>query len=296
MSNAAHLRGSAWLNFQRVLCRRWHHGNRVLIGDAAHTAHFSIGSGTKLAMEDAIALVSRTAGAADVPAALAAYQEERETEALQAAERGAQPHALVRGRRALHEARALAVHLQPADRQPAHRPRQPQAARPGLRGGRRGAARGARGRRRRATADVPAVRAAWHAAREPHRRLADGAVLGEGRHAGRLAPRASRRPRDRRGGARLHRDDLRVARRPHLAGLHRDLERGAARRLAAHRRLRRTRTAARSSACSSATPAARAPPSSAGRTKTGRCRPGTGRRWRRRRCRTSRASARRRAR
>jgi len=57
MSNAAHLRGSAWLNFQRVLCRRWHHGNRVLIGDAAHTAHFSIGSGTKLAMEDAAAVV-----------------------------------------------------------------------------------------------------------------------------------------------------------------------------------------------------------------------------------------------
>jgi anthraniloyl-CoA monooxygenase len=82
MSNAAHLRGSAWLNFQRVLCKRWHHGNRVLIGDAAHTAHFSIGSGTKLAMEDAIALVARTAGAADVPQALAAYQDERETEAL----------------------------------------------------------------------------------------------------------------------------------------------------------------------------------------------------------------------
>jgi anthraniloyl-CoA monooxygenase len=82
MSNAAHLRGSAWLNFQRVLCRRWHHGNRVLIGDAAHTAHFSIGSGTKLAMEDAIALVAKTAGGADVGTALAAYQEERETEAL----------------------------------------------------------------------------------------------------------------------------------------------------------------------------------------------------------------------
>jgi len=82
VSNAAHLRGSAWLNFQRVLCKRWHFGNRVLIGDAAHTAHFSIGSGTKLAMEDAIALVGRTAGSADVPAALAAYQEDRETEAL----------------------------------------------------------------------------------------------------------------------------------------------------------------------------------------------------------------------
>jgi anthraniloyl-CoA monooxygenase len=82
MSNAAHLRGSAWLNFQRVLCRRWHHGKLVLIGDAAHTAHFSIGSGTKLAMEDAIALVARTADAAEIPKALAAYQEERETEAL----------------------------------------------------------------------------------------------------------------------------------------------------------------------------------------------------------------------
>ena len=80
--NAQHLRGSAWLNFQRVLCQRWHHGRLVLIGDAAHTAHFSIGSGTKLAMEDAIALVQRTARASDVPGALAAYQEERSLEAL----------------------------------------------------------------------------------------------------------------------------------------------------------------------------------------------------------------------
>src|ERR1700735_255150 len=55
-SNAAHLRGSAWLNFPLVICKRWHHDKLVLIGDAAHTAHFSIGSGTKLAMEDAISL------------------------------------------------------------------------------------------------------------------------------------------------------------------------------------------------------------------------------------------------
>ena len=81
MSNAHHLRGSAWLNFNRVLCEKWHHRNIVLIGDAAHTAHFSIGSGTKLAMEDAIAL-SRTLSEAEITRALELYQEERSTEAL----------------------------------------------------------------------------------------------------------------------------------------------------------------------------------------------------------------------
>jgi anthraniloyl-CoA monooxygenase len=82
MSNANHLRGSAWLNFNRVLCAQWHHGNIVLIGDAAHTAHFGIGSGTKLAMEDAMSLVSRVAKAADVQAGLRNYQAERSLEAL----------------------------------------------------------------------------------------------------------------------------------------------------------------------------------------------------------------------
>ncbi len=82
MSNARHLRGSAWLNFNRVLCRKWHHNNIVLIGDAAHTAHFSIGSGTKLAMEDAIALVQALGTEADVGRALERYQSERELEAL----------------------------------------------------------------------------------------------------------------------------------------------------------------------------------------------------------------------
>ena len=57
MSNAAHLRGSAaWLNFRRIKCERWNAGNVILLGDAAHTAHFSVGSGTKLALEDAIKL------------------------------------------------------------------------------------------------------------------------------------------------------------------------------------------------------------------------------------------------
>ncbi len=82
ISNARHLRGSAWLNFNRVVCRRWHDGKRVLIGDAAHTAHFSIGSGTKLAMEDAISLVHHLSHAGDVDAGLLTYQNERSIEAL----------------------------------------------------------------------------------------------------------------------------------------------------------------------------------------------------------------------
>ncbi len=83
VSNARHLRGSAvWQKFNRVLCERWFKDNIVLIGDAAHTAHFSIGSGTKLAMEDAIALARCLGRDGDVDTALSRYQEEREPEAL----------------------------------------------------------------------------------------------------------------------------------------------------------------------------------------------------------------------
>jgi anthraniloyl-CoA monooxygenase len=94
MSNARHLRGSAvWLNFNRVLCERWYKDNIVLIGDAAHTAHFSIGSGTKLAMEDAIALAAvlqRPPTATSPPAG--ALPGRARGRGAQAAERGAQPH------------------------------------------------------------------------------------------------------------------------------------------------------------------------------------------------------------
>jgi anthraniloyl-CoA monooxygenase len=84
MSNAAHLRGSAaWLNFRRILCRQWSYDKLVLIGDAAHTAHFSIGSGTKLALEDAIKLAEvLTRPGLDRKAALAEYQAEREVDVL----------------------------------------------------------------------------------------------------------------------------------------------------------------------------------------------------------------------
>jgi anthraniloyl-CoA monooxygenase len=81
-SNANHLRGSAWLNFNRVLCKRWHHGRTVLLGDAAHTAHFSIGSGTKLAMEDAISLARHVSAQAPLDQALGAYHSERQVEVL----------------------------------------------------------------------------------------------------------------------------------------------------------------------------------------------------------------------
>jgi anthraniloyl-CoA monooxygenase len=85
---ARHLNGhrlltnrSIWRTFPTVKCEHWVHENVVLIGDAVHTAHFSIGSGTKLAMEDAIALSrALNAGHPSIPAALKAFEEARQTE------------------------------------------------------------------------------------------------------------------------------------------------------------------------------------------------------------------------
>ena len=82
ISNAKHLRSSAWLNFPRVLCERWSHENVVLLGDAAATAHFSIGSGTKLAMESAIALAEYVETEPTLAAAFDKYESERRTDVL----------------------------------------------------------------------------------------------------------------------------------------------------------------------------------------------------------------------
>lgn len=93
MSNASHLRGSAsWIKFPRIICKQWVHQNQingktvpvVLMGDAAHTAHFSIGSGTKLALEDAIELANCFAqyGANGMQAVMDAYQDLRAIEVL----------------------------------------------------------------------------------------------------------------------------------------------------------------------------------------------------------------------
>ncbi|MFN5350023.1 MAG: bifunctional salicylyl-CoA 5-hydroxylase/oxidoreductase [Polaromonas sp.] len=91
MNNASHVRGSAiWIRFPRVVCAHWVHLEQVdgkpvpivLMGDAAHTAHFSIGSGTKLALEDAIELTRCFAKTSDVTQALQAYEAVRSVEVL----------------------------------------------------------------------------------------------------------------------------------------------------------------------------------------------------------------------
>lgn len=91
ISNASHLRGSAiWIRFPRVICNNWVHwadvDNKkvpfVLMGDAAHTAHFSIGSGTKLALEDAISLAEHLKNDATLEQALEEYSAARSVDVL----------------------------------------------------------------------------------------------------------------------------------------------------------------------------------------------------------------------
>lgn len=83
ISNAAHLRGSAvWMNFPRVMCGSWHHNNVVLMGDAAATGHFSIGSGTRLAFDSAISLTNYLHSEVTMEAAFSRCQGERRVEVL----------------------------------------------------------------------------------------------------------------------------------------------------------------------------------------------------------------------
>ncbi len=82
VSNANHLRGSGWLSFPRVSCTHWSAGNVVLLGDAAATAHFSIGSGTKLALESAVALAEDLHAEPDMAAAFVKYENARRLEVL----------------------------------------------------------------------------------------------------------------------------------------------------------------------------------------------------------------------
>ena len=109
MTNARHIRGSAWLNFNRLICGKWSHFNGnshvVLMGDAAHTAHFAIGSGTKLAIDDAIELTRQFQihghSKDKIPAVLETYEEIRRVDVarIQNAARNAMEWFEVVGRR-----------------------------------------------------------------------------------------------------------------------------------------------------------------------------------------------------
>jgi len=109
MTNARHLRGSAWLNFSRLICGKWSVFNDrshvVLMGDAAHTAHFAIGSGTKLALDDAIELANQFDrhghDRANIATVLEAYEEVRRVDVarIQNAARNAMEWFEVVGRR-----------------------------------------------------------------------------------------------------------------------------------------------------------------------------------------------------
>ncbi|MGY9047898.1 MAG: bifunctional salicylyl-CoA 5-hydroxylase/oxidoreductase [Rhodobacterales bacterium] len=82
MTNANHIRGSAWIQFPRVTCENWYFDNVVLLGDASATAHYSIGSGSKLGMESAIMLAQELNCGKSLGDALQTYQDERKLQVL----------------------------------------------------------------------------------------------------------------------------------------------------------------------------------------------------------------------
>ena len=241
---------SRWISFTTVSNETWRNGNVVLLGDAAHTAHFSIGSGTKLAMEDALALAAclheydveprwprrrarRVRGRASTGRAVHAA-------------RGAGEPRVVREPGAVHPPGADAVRVQHHDPKPPGHLRQPPRPRPGVRRSRRRLVRRSRtpsrGRAgRRATADVPAVPARRARADQPGRRVGDGHVPRDRRHAERLPPRPPGRQGARRRRSGDDRDGLRLRGGTDHAGLHRAVDRRAGCRLAADHRARARR-------------------------------------------------------
>ena len=240
---------SIWRNFPTIRCERWTHGKIALIGDAKATAHFSIGSGTKLAMEDAIALYQSfraTGGAMSLPRSthfeIAAARRGREDAAL-----GRRVAGLVRARQALLDmdaGGAFAFGLM--TRSKAITYDNLALARAGVRRGGRPAGRATRSprkaltwrRHRPAATDVPAIPPARHGAGQPLRRLADVPILRDRGlpndwHLVHYGSRAHRRC-----GADVHRDDVRFGRGAHHARLRRPLYRCAGGGLDAHRRFR----------------------------------------------------------
>ena len=116
---------SIWRRFPTVRNARWHSGNVVLLGDAAHTAHFSVGSGTKLAMEDAIALAAALKAEASIPDCARRLRGRPAAPGGEPPARGAGEPRVVRVGGALPRHRAAPVRLQPAHPKPPHHPREP---------------------------------------------------------------------------------------------------------------------------------------------------------------------------
>ena len=180
--HAVYANNSRWISFATLRCQSWRHGNVVLLGDAAHTAHFSIGSGTKLAMEDALALAACLHEQPGLDAALAAYEAERRP-VVASTQRAAQaslewfenlgqyPH---------QEPEQFAFNIMTRSRRVTHdnlRMRDPEFAAGSTPGSRATSKRRGHGRRRGGAADVPAAAAARPGAEEPGRGLRDGHVL-----------------------------------------------------------------------------------------------------------------------
>ena len=183
---------SLWRNFPMIRNKRWVHGNIVLLGDAKATAHFSIGSGTKLAMEDAIALYEALHGRARASmTALARFETARREEVEKTQHAADVSLVWFEHVDALLGFRPGAVRLRRDDARQGDHLRQPAPARAGHSSTRstacsrdRCADAGLRRRRRQpGGADVPAVPPARHGAAEPRRGVADGHVLGGRRRA-----------------------------------------------------------------------------------------------------------------
>ena len=253
MSNAKHLRGSAWLNFNRVLCERWSYRNIVLLGDAAATAHFSVGSGSKLAMESAIALANYIDSEPDLESAFRRYEDERRLEVLRLQN-------AARNSTEWFEDVERYFHLDPVQFNYSLLTRSQRISHENLRqrdpawlaGAEKWFERQATGRAPNAARPPMFVpfRVRGLELIEPRLRLADGAIPRGRRHAQRLALRALRRARQGRRRPGVHRDDLRVARGTHFSGLHRPLQPRARARLEEARgfRARRDRSQDRHSA------------------------------------------------
>src|SRR5579875_1424560 len=215
---------SRWINFPTLSTQNWRHKNIVLLGDAAHTAHFSIGSGTKLAMEDALALAACLNENSGLDAALGAYEAERRP-VVASTQRAAQASL------EWFEDLGQYVHQDPEQFAFNIITRSRRVVRPAVRAAR------LRLRRGRA-ADVPAVLAPRPEPEEPGGRLGHGHVLGGRRHPVRLPPGPPRREGPRRCGPGDDRDGLRERAGPDHAGLRRAVRARARGRMGAHHRLR----------------------------------------------------------